>query len=521
MSFLLHSANTFTRVDRNKQNLFYQTYTSQGLSRPISLLINCTNYSATIDGVGQVHVVAKNAKGQTHYFSCSATPTKQLLFEDSPSTYFFNNLQLTYFKDKLHLFYTATNPTTKTTTLLHRIFSVNSQNVETLAVETLIQNFQDKEFSVVSSSDTLFIVFSDQKNVLELKYLKMKNDKFSLYTLLLSEFPIISFECSIIEEKINVIYLQNKYGLNELMYFNIDQNLSTHVCNIESIKGLSLFKYINFLWINYATNEALYTILSIDDGKSFSTPVLNSLQKNIHYLNFFSLSKKILQTNNLFVAISNNIQICTVYSMDTAGLHPNALPNNELDLFLDAIKFKFQQQYLKEYEMAKTKMDTKIETISERVTPNVAYVESAKPTPNVAYGESAKPTPNIAYGESKKTTPNIAYVEPTKSTPNIAYVEPTKSITPYSTFDEALLKPPAYSKQPFVLKDEPPARGMKTIQEEAPKLSKPQEMPPKVAPAAPKEESLPSSGPKDFKSLAQSFMQNYNTFDAQPLIKPD
>ncbi|ONI41676.1 hypothetical protein AN639_03380 [Candidatus Epulonipiscium fishelsonii] len=475
MSFLLHAENTFTRIDRNKQNLFYQTYTSQGLSRSTSLLINCVIYSATIDNLGQAHVIAKNAKGQTYYFSCSTTPTKQLLFEDSPSTYFFNNLQLTYFKDRLHLFYTATNPTTQTTTLLHRIFSVTAQNVETLHVETLIQNFQDKEFSVVSSSDTLFIVFSDQQNVLELKYLQIINDGIKISSFLLSEFPIISFECCVIDEKLHVIYLQNKYGLNELMYFNPTQSVLSHVCNIESLKGLSLFKYFDFLWINYASNEALYTMLSINDGDSFSAPIINSLQKNIHYLSFFSLDKQLLQTNNLFVAISNNIQICTVCSMDIHGFHPTALPNNELDLFLDAMKFKLQQEYLKEYEAAKPTVDVKVEPVlNERVTPTVAYVENTKASPA------------------------------------------------YNTFDEALLKPPSYSKQPFVLKEE-----KETFPKPNEALPKPHEIGNKPLPKPheignpPKEESPQKSGPKDFKSLAQSFMQNYNTFDAQPLIKPD
>ncbi|MGL6173284.1 MAG: hypothetical protein ACRC1P_01560 [Cellulosilyticaceae bacterium] len=347
MPFLLNAKNSFIIVDNKpRQGLFYQLFNSTGFSRPLQIqpaLSNC--YTATLDSNDSLHVVAQNNRNQiVHYTYIDSHAHSTLLLDDNKDIYKFSNLILHSLGDSLHLFYTALRPNTNTYSLLHQQIDHGPSPIDHLLAS----------FNPLTPVKSLY-----QNGIIYLLFITAQSDAYSLNclsysssgvyssVLLSSEFPIIDFDICLIDNVYHITYIQDTYGNYQLLYFNSQVARSTQLYTSNQLGSPCIFKYLGFLWINYLDNDSLYTLLSTNIGVSFSSPVKASLQNNLAKYIYYTTSPSSLEATHMYATVFNKVRLAIVSSIDTDGIHPDILPNTELDLLLAGLSFssQFQSSY--------------------------------------------------------------------------------------------------------------------------------------------------------------------------------
>lgn len=337
MPFLLSSKNFFIIVDQKaRQGLFYQIYSSTGFSRPFQIQSFSSNcYTATLDYQSNLHVIAQNAKNQIiHYNLLEGTNTPTLLLDDSRDIYKFSNLMTYELDRKLHLFYTAIRPNTQTYSLVHQLTQQPSA-----PIDHLITNFNPtlplKSICHDNQVDIFFVTSNEQGY--SLNCITYPSPSSAAYKLITCEFPITSFDVCFIGGVYHITYTQDIYGNYQLTYAN-SQNFRALPLHASSQLGNPcILSYLGHLWITYLDNGVLYTLLSINNGQSFSSPVRSSLQDNLYNYTYYSTRSTSLSAGSLYAMVSSRVRLAIISSIDTEEIHPDLPANIELDLLLDGL----------------------------------------------------------------------------------------------------------------------------------------------------------------------------------------
>lgn len=346
MPFLLSSKNYFIIVDQKaKQGLFYQLYSSTGFSRPFQIQSFSSNrYTATLDAQEKLHVIAQNAKNQLiHYILLEGNNTSNLLLEDSKDIYKFSNLITYELNNQLHLFYTALRPNTQTYSLVHQLPQQNSS-----AIDHLITSFNPilplKSICHDNQIDIFFTTFNEGSYYLNC--ITYPGSSATTYSLVTCEFPITSFDVCFINGIYHITYTQDVYGNAQLTYMNSQtvRPLPLHVS--AQLGSPCILGYLGHLWVTYLDNDILYTLLSIDEGRSFSSPVKSSLQDNLYNYTYYSTKSNSLYASSLYASVFNRVRLAIVSSIDTEDIHPDLSPNTELDLLLDGLSLSLSHNHI-------------------------------------------------------------------------------------------------------------------------------------------------------------------------------
>ena len=334
-----------------KNGLYSQTLSSSGISRPLTIHRNPTSeYSATIDHNYNLHIITKPSPDQvTHLHYKDNNLRRNIILEDPKGIYHFSNLHLLSSKDHVHLFYTANQPIGDSRDLLHHILCLENK-IEPCPIMSLSPN--NLGFRYMSYNNTIYVLYGDLATEYSLYLMTYKNNQWTPASLIsASSFPIDDFQfCIDYQGTMHLIYVQEKYGRYHLIYKKNQNNSwsdETLLYTTSSSIYPSIFSYHQGIWITYKEDNELQMVLSMDGGNKFSQNVKCSLQEgNLKRCHFVSAPDSLPDSFNgniLYAFLIPSIRIGVICQLDMVGLHPDMIPNTELELFLDGIFYSLSQ----------------------------------------------------------------------------------------------------------------------------------------------------------------------------------
>jgi hypothetical protein len=344
MPFIFHTADQLSVItDKNRQGLYFQSFTSSGPSR--SLLLHpgpVTHYTATLDHEGTPHIVFKNNKHQVfHIIYKDGIATRTLLFEDQQNTYHFDHFSLHHLNGILHLFYTATTPGTTTTSLLHQALGHYANGITTIIADLRPENF----LGIYPLTHSLAVFYTTFSTYHTLHCLSFTPDGMQDTILLNSEYPLSDLSVCYEQGILHLLYTCEVYGKHQLVYFNNQQQTSFLIGMTSGPSQPALFYYLGQLWVTYLENNQLYTMLSVDDGNHFSQPLATSYQQHMQSYNYLSQTPSSLHATKLYAAVSTTLRLAVIASLDTEGIHKDLPPQRELALLLEGLTLLKPQTY--------------------------------------------------------------------------------------------------------------------------------------------------------------------------------
>ena len=334
MSFLFNYSNQFSLVDNNsKYGVFCQLYTHSGMSRPIQIQAqNNQDYHATMDKAGQIHVLSMPSRYQISYFNYDAGHySKKTIVENATETYTFSNPIIHTLEEALHIFYLSNKVGSNTYAIVHQV--LNDSSVETL-LETTYSLHELKSYVF---DDSIYIFYVIQNNDYLLKCLKITKDSKKDLTLFASKLPICDYCVCLSENLIEVTYVAALHGKYQLIYYNSRANSLKILCNTLTPSNPSIFWYYGYLWISYLEDNKLRTILSIDEGNSFSAPILCTIQNTTRRFICMVLKNCSLRCTELYASISNVVHLNTLFFIDFEQIHPDSKVSLELELLIEGL----------------------------------------------------------------------------------------------------------------------------------------------------------------------------------------
>jgi len=334
MSFLFNYNNNFSLVDNNsKYGVFCQFYNHTGLSRPIQIQSpNSLEYSAAIDDAGTIHVVTMPSRYQLNYFSYENNHySKKTLVENTTETYLFSNPMIHSVNNEVHIFYLSNKVGSNAYAIVHQ--TLNASSVDAL----LDTNYTLQNIKSFTYQDTIYIFYMLQNSRYFLKCLKITKGVTEEITLLSSTAPLCDYSVCISENQLDITYVAELHGKYQLVYYNTTTQISMILCHTLIPSSPVIFWSYDYLWINYSDDNKLYILLSIDAGRSFSSPVLSSIQTNIRRMFFRTNKDCSLKCTELYASTSGSIHLCTVFSIDFEHIHLDSKIPVELELLFEGL----------------------------------------------------------------------------------------------------------------------------------------------------------------------------------------
>ena len=385
MSFLLHYNNIFSLVDNNsKYGVFCQFYNHTGLSRPLQIQsLNNTDYSAAMDEAGKLHVLTLPSHHQVAYFCYeNGRSSKKMLVESTTETYTFSNPMIHLINNETNIFYLSNKALSNAYAIVHQTLSSSSS-------QTLLEtSYHLENLKSITYRNDIYLFFSIQNTDYFLKCLKITNGTTKELTLLYSKIPISDYCVCLHEDHMDIVYVAEFHGKYQLSYYNTQTNLSKILCNTLVPSNPVIFWYYNYLWINYLDDNKLYILLSIDDGNSFSSPVLCSIQNNIRKCTFTTNKNCSLSCSELYASIVNTyVHMSTLFTIDFDHIHLDSKIPIELELLLEGLSLsqkdcKHAEELLEELSALKEenkRLKTKYDTLLSK-SPNFKDDDEAAPS---------------------------------------------------------------------------------------------------------------------------------------------
>lgn len=334
MSFLLNYNNTFFTIDNNsKYGVFCQLYSQTGLSRPIQIQsLNCTDYSAAINSSGSLHAISMPSRHQITYFCYeNGHYLKKSLVENATETYAFSNPAIHCINNELHILYLSNRVGSNAYSIVHQ--TLNNAQVDTL----LDTNYTFQNIKSYAYEDTIYLFYIVQTDSYILNCLKIKDSKVEIVPLFSSKVPIYDYCVCLKDHHIYITYIAELHGKYQLIFYSVKDKLSNVLCNTLSPSNPVIFWYYDYLWVNYLEDNKLYVVLSINGGRSFSSPVLCSLQNTVGKYTFTTDKNSSLKCTELYASIGTSIRLATLYAIDFENIHPDSKIALELELLFEGL----------------------------------------------------------------------------------------------------------------------------------------------------------------------------------------
>ncbi len=334
MSYLFNYNNNFSIVENNsKYGVFCQLYNHTGISRPIQIhTSNSADYNAATDNSGNLHVITMPTKYQLSYFSYeNGHYTKKTLVENTTEAYAFSNPMIHALGNEIHVFYLSNRTGSNAYSIVHQ--TLNSPSVETL----LDTNCALQTIKSFTYDGSIYIFYMIQHDNYLLNCLKITGSEKQEITVLASKVPVCDYSVCISENHIDIAYVAELHGKYQLVYYNYQNMTANAICHTISPSYPVIFWYRGYLWINYLEDSKLYSLLSIDNGNSFSAPVLSSIQNNTGRYYFMTNKECTLRCTELYASVGNTIRINPVFTIDLDHIHPDSKVPLELELLLEGL----------------------------------------------------------------------------------------------------------------------------------------------------------------------------------------
>lgn len=331
----------------SRTGLFYKVYSGgKALRTTVLYSAGTEEFTAAKDGNNNIHVVCKNRLNQIIHFSQrGAGFQQQTVLDDYDNNFNISNLHLTGYHDQLHLFYTAKNLDENTINIVqHQL----GRRYSPRAITT-VNDFQH-HYECQVYEDHIFLLSinkgPDMKNQLSLNAYdcgqELWEDTEILYS---SSHPIThSTMCFDKDQAFHILITTNQFGQYSTSYMKINVEVPIELEGIYSCPhNISpvIFSYDDTLWVNWKEKDHAYMLLSADHGLSFSEPRLCSLQDanlKIYHYYFDQNIHNTLYGSSFYGLADTNPVFAILNQMDMDQIHMDSTPNNELKLFLDALK---------------------------------------------------------------------------------------------------------------------------------------------------------------------------------------
>lgn len=393
MAFLLNNEQSFIVVDTHpRQGIFCQFYNQGGFSRPIQIQPTVhSNYSATLDTLGTLHIISQNNKNQVSHFSyLNGHYTKRIILEDPTESYKFSNLSLHYFNNALHLFYVACTPVGTSYALIHQI-------LDTDKIETLLEVPSPQiNLKIFNTENFIYIFYIEHTKDYILKCITISASNISQVDILTTPFPIKDYSVCLSENLLHIVYEKEIYGKYQLFYYNFNTATEQLLCTNVTSSAPCIFSYSNGLWITYLENDILKARLSIDGGNLFSLPITTSLQENIIRYNYYNANTdNSLNANYLYAASSNVLRLAVIASIDVDGIHPDIKHNIELELLLDGMSIAQPETTAQDLSALLAENQALKETVTKLSTLNKQPPDIATTVSEIPSKSSTKPKMSI------------------------------------------------------------------------------------------------------------------------------
>lgn len=353
MSYLIHTQTKQLLLISHsiKNGLYSQTLSSNGLSRPVTIHRNPTaEYSATVDSNQHLHIITSPSPEQvTHLHYKDSNLIRSTILEDPKGIYHFSNLHVIASKEHVHLFYTANQPIGDLRDLIHDILCLENK-MEPCPIMSFSPTHLG--FRYMSHKDIIYLLYGDLGTEYTLYLMIYKDNQWTAATpISSSSFPIDDFQfCMDHQGTMHLVYVQEKYGRYHLIYKKNQNNAWSDEILLHTTSSTikpSIFSYHQGIWVTYPENNQLHMILSMDGGTNFSQSVGSSLQRGhlerCHFVSSPNSLPDSFNGNILYASLASSIRIGVISQLDMIGLHPDIIPNTELELFLDGIFYSLPQ----------------------------------------------------------------------------------------------------------------------------------------------------------------------------------
>lgn len=336
MPYLFRSSDNFIIVDeRPKQGVFYQSYNKDGFSRPLFIHTGPSlSYSVTLDSSHALHAVVEGMNRQIIYYDFTTTiPRKRVILEDARTVYLFENLSIQWLENEAHIFYTVLHPNGLNRSLVHQTLTDGTPKVENLLTSLPLRT----SLTYYVSGSTLYILYPNYEESYCLNMLTFTPSSRQVTTLVRSSIPIIEWNICKYENTLYVLYKADQYGHATYHLINLTTGEDLTIPLPNMVNQPVLLSYLNNLWIHYEANGKYYTLLALPKAKTFSTPVLSSLQNHVGNYTYNCTNENYFEASSVYASLSNTLRLLTIAELDIRGIHPDLTNKDELALFIEGM----------------------------------------------------------------------------------------------------------------------------------------------------------------------------------------
>lgn len=334
MPYAFYHDHNFSVVDSTTKNgVFYQFFSSSYSPKPIPIQFQGTKeYSAHMSPDGRLYVAAMPDAFHLNYYTLENNRfIKNSLVSNKVSNYHLSTPMIYTLHNQPFIIYLSNQLHSNTYNFVHE--NLSQPNLTTL----LTLYTQPEQIKYYLSSNVLYIFYVTFDEVYHLNALCISSDRSWVNSYIQSSFPIADYSICIDDDTIHIVYAAELHGKYQLIYCNPTANLVTPLMTTQYPSNPSVFIYYHALWINALIDHKLHMMISMDEGQTFSIPVLCSIQNNIHRCHVLIQKSSSLTANELYLSLGPNIKLCTIAMIDFEHFHSDSFIPPELELLLEGL----------------------------------------------------------------------------------------------------------------------------------------------------------------------------------------
>ncbi|MFP4698519.1 MAG: hypothetical protein ACLFMO_07415 [Eubacteriales bacterium] len=316
-------------------NLYYKLFPNKSHQRLTTLARNVNGtYTATLDENKKIHIIYKNNENKIiHLNEENKKYNRTILLDDKNDTYKISNIKLITFNQNLFLFYTALNPYDNTYDLIfHQINDTNASPQSLISLSNLNSSY---DLTVTNNKLYLLCITKQENYELCLYSYDATNNNWLLESSIKNQSNPILYTtcCNDASGYLHLAYINEQFGQNQLYYINTNDKKEKLIHTSPYEINPVIFKYKDFLWINWIENKKNNFVFSIDQGVNFSNTTKASLQDDFKIIHFVN-SIDSLNGNKFYGSVNQIPTISILSNIDIDNILLTNNLNKELNLLI-------------------------------------------------------------------------------------------------------------------------------------------------------------------------------------------
>jgi hypothetical protein len=218
--------------------------------------------------------------------------------------------------DSFHLLYSLIDRYNKYELLIHQNL-INNTKWSTPRILTSLDDYNTAPFYMTQDNNStllLYTSFSDTHKLIVRKFYGAENRWEKEVTVYESDLPYLDYSLIYESNRIHYLFITQEEKINKVIYgFSEEENFNNFEMFCEKrIESCLLLLRNKVLWILWVCDYKLYGCYSLDNGKSFSEPIIygcfeTSLPIKIFYQEFLENNENYFALNQTYVMNSNVI----------------------------------------------------------------------------------------------------------------------------------------------------------------------------------------------------------------------